>query len=286
MRVPVSWLREFVPLEMPLPELAERLSVSTAEVEGIERRGVPDVDGNLGLFRVGRVLEAAKHPNADRLQLCQVDIGESDPRQIVCGAWNFGVGATVGVALPGAVLPNGLELERRKVRGEVSDGMILAEDEVGLGADHSGIMVLPEAEPGTPLAEVLPLADTVMLVESTGNRPDLQSIYGLAREVAALYDVPLADMPGVRPQTWPTETLDIRIEDFEGCPRYIGRRFERLTIGPSPVWLRGRLFAAGMRPISNVVDVTNYVMLALGNPLHAFDLTTLHEERIVVRRAK
>src|SRR5919198_5192299 len=115
MRVPVSWLRDYVAIEMPLPELAERLSISSAEVEGIERRGVPDVDGNLGLFRVGRVLEAGKHPNADRLQLCHVDVGEGEPRQIVCGAWNFGAGATVAVALPGAVLPGGQRLERAKL---------------------------------------------------------------------------------------------------------------------------------------------------------------------------
>src|SRR4029079_9121160 len=136
-------------------ELAARLSVTTAEVEGIERRGVADVDGNLGLFRVGRVLDAVKHPNADRLQLCQVDVGEGEPRQIVCGAWNFGAGATVAVALPGAVLPNGLQLEQRKVRGELSDGMILAEDEVELGSDHTGIMLLQDGvEVGTPLADV------------------------------------------------------------------------------------------------------------------------------------
>jgi len=196
MRVPLSWLAEYVPLEMPLDELATRLSVATAEIEGFERPGVADDGGNLGLFRVGRVVEAEKHPNADRLQLTKVDVGEGDPRSIVCGAWNFGVGATVAVALPGAVLPNGITLERRAVRGETSDGMILAEDEVGLGTDHAGIMVLPEAEPGTPLAEALPLVDTVMLVEATGNRPDLQSVYGLAREVAALYDLPLADRPG------------------------------------------------------------------------------------------
>ncbi len=194
MRVPVSWLREYVPIEMPLAELAARLSVSTAEVEGIERRGVADEDGNLGLFKVGKVLEAEKHPNADRLQITKVDLGEAEPRSIVCGAWNFGVGATVGVALPGATLPNGLTLERREVRGEVSDGMILAEDEIGLGADHAGIMLLHEAEPGTPLADLLPLADDVLLVEATGNRPDLQSIYGIAREVATLYDLPLAEI--------------------------------------------------------------------------------------------
>jgi phenylalanyl-tRNA synthetase beta chain len=285
LRVPVSWLRDYVPAEMSLEELATRLSISTAEVEGIERRGVPEQDGNLGLFRVGRVLEAAKHPNADRLQLCRVDLGEGEPRQIVCGAWNFGAGATVAVALPGAVLPGGLQLEQRDVRGHVSDGMILAEDEVELGTDHSGIMVLPETEPGTPLADVLPLVEDVLLVESTGNRPDLLSIYGIAREVAALYDLELGQVPGTDPGTGPKETVDVTVEDVSGCPRYIGRVFRDISVGPSPIWLKARLLNAGMRPISNVVDVTNYVMLALGNPLHAFDLAGLHGGRIVVRRA-
>jgi len=272
---------------MPLPELAERLSISSAEVEGIERRGVPDEDGNLGLFRVGRVLEAEKHPNADRLQLCRVDVGEGEARQIVCGAWNFGAGATVAVALPGARLPGGLQLEQRKVRGKLSDGMILAEDEVELGIDHSGIMVLPEAEPGTPLSDVLPLVEDVLLVESTGNRPDLLSVYGVAREVAALYDLPLADMTqGLSLGPVPEGPVGVEIRDFDGCPRYIGRVFRDVAVGQSPVWLRARLANAGMRPISNVVDVTNYAMLALGNPLHAFDLATLHGERIVVRLAE
>jgi phenylalanyl-tRNA synthetase beta chain len=286
LRVPVSWLREYVPIEMPLEELATRLSVASAEIEGIERRGVADP----APFVVGRVLEAVKHPNADRLQLTKVDVGEKEPRSIVCGAWNFGVGATVGVALPGAVLPDGLTLERREVRGEISDGMILAEDEVGLGSDHSGIMVLPETVPGTPLADVLPLVDSVLLVEATGNRADLQSVYGIAREIAALYDLPLKQLLNSTSSRTtyaaPNGHVQIDIEDYEGCPRYIGRLFEGVAIGPSPVWLRARLHAAGMRPISNVVDVTNYVMLALGSPLHAFDSTTLHEGRIVVRRAK
>jgi phenylalanyl-tRNA synthetase beta chain len=145
---------------MPLDELATRLSVSTAEIEGIERRGVSDEDGNLDLFRIGKVVAADKHPNADRLQLCRVDVGEGEPRQIVCGAWNFGAGATVAVALPGAVLPGGLKLDQRKVRGELSDGMILAEDEIELGTDHSGIMLLHQVEPGTPLVDVLPLRTT------------------------------------------------------------------------------------------------------------------------------
>jgi phenylalanyl-tRNA synthetase beta chain len=287
MRIPVSWLRDYVPLEMPLDELATKLSISSAEVEGIERRGVPDDDGNLALFRVGRVLEAAKHQNADRLQLCVVDVGEGEPRQIVCGAWNFGAGATVAVALPGAVLPDGMRLEERPVRGETSHGMILAEDEVGLGTDHSGIMVLDEAlEPGTPLADALPIVDDVLVVEATGNRPDLLSVYGLAREVAALYDLELAPPPGVDPERAGDEPVDVQVEDLEGAPRYIGRLFREVRIGDSPVWLRARLHATGMRPISNVVDVTNYAMIALGNPLHAFDFETLRGGRVVVRRAR
>ena len=288
MRVPLSWLREYVPIEMPLDELAEKLSVAAAEVEGIERIGVPDTDGNLERFRVGRVLEAEKHPKADRLQLCRVDVGEGEPRQIVCGAWNFGPGATVAVALPGAVLPGGLELEQRKVRGEVSDGMILAEDEVELGPDHAGIMVLAEGpEPGAPLAEVLPLAEEVLLLEPTGNRPDLLAVYGVAREVAALFDLPLADMPGGQTSGQvPERQVEVEVEDFEGCPRYIGRLFENVRIEPSPLWLKARLLAAGMRPITNVVDITNYVMLAVGNPLHAFDFEALAGGKIVVRRAR
>jgi phenylalanyl-tRNA synthetase beta chain len=286
-KVPVSWLRDYVAIDMPLEELAERLAVSTAEVENILRRGVPDTDGNLGLYRVGKVVEAGKHPNADRLQLCRVDVGEDEPRQIVCGAWNFGAGASVAVALPGAVLPDGTRLERAKLRGAVSEGMILSERELELGQDHAGILVLPgDWEPGTPLADALPLADDVLEIESTGNRPDLLSIYGIAREIAALYDLELAPIPAVDPDRVEDEPVDVRIEDYEGCPVYIGRLFRDVPIAPSPAWLKARLTAAGMRPISNVVDVTNYVMLALGNPLHAFDHAKLAEARIVVRRAR
>ena len=174
MRIPVSWLRDYVAFDVPLAQVVERLATSTLEVERVFLRGVPDEDGNLGLYRIGRVVEAGKHPNADRLQLCRVDVGEAEPRQIVCGAWNFGAGATVAVALPGAVLPGGQRLERAKLRGTVSDGMILSERELELGTDHSGIIVLPETwEPGTPLKDVLPLVDQVIEVETTGNRPDL-----------------------------------------------------------------------------------------------------------------
>jgi phenylalanyl-tRNA synthetase beta chain len=286
MRVPMSWLREYVPVDVQTRELADRLVISTCEVDRIETRGVADVDGNLGLFRVGRVLDAVKHPNADRLQLCEVDVGEGEARQIVCGAWNFGPGATVAVALPGAVLPNGVTLERREVRGRLSDGMILAEDELALGTDHAGIMVLgDDLEPGTPLLDVLPLSDEVLELETTHNRPDLLAVYGIAREVAALYDLELAPPPGVDPAGGVDEPVDVRIDDLDGCPRYIGRLFRNVTVRPSPIWLKARLLAAGMRPISNVVDVTNYAMLALGNPLHAFDFAKLAGGRIVVRRA-
>jgi phenylalanyl-tRNA synthetase beta chain len=252
----------------------------------VAQHGVPDTDGNLDLYRVGHVVEAGKHPNADRLQLCRVDVGEGEPRQIVCGAWNFGSGATVAVALPGAVLPGGQTLERAKLRGEVSEGMILSERELEIGFDHTGILVLDEGEPGTPLADVLPLTDVVIELETTPNRTDLLSVYGLAREVAALWGLELAPPPGRDPKRVDEQEVDVRVEDLERCPRYVGRTFRDVRIGPSPPWLKARLTAAGMRPVSNVVDVTNYVMLALGNPLHAFDQTKLREGRIVVRRAR
>ncbi|HST25242.1 MAG TPA: phenylalanine--tRNA ligase subunit beta [Gaiellaceae bacterium] len=287
MDVPVSWLREYVSFDLPVEELGRRLVFTSCEVERVVRRGVLDEDGNLGRFLVGRVLEAEKHPNADRLQLCRVDVGEGDARQIVCGAWNFGAGATVAVALPGARLPNGLELEQRKVRGELSDGMILAEDEVELGSDHAGIMLLDGSlEPGTPLADVLPLSDDVLEIKTEYNRPDLTCVYGIAREVSALLDVELAPPPGLEPERAGDEPVDIQIEDLQGCPRYIGRLFRDVAVGESPPWLKARILGAGMRPISNVVDVTNYVMLALGSPLHAFDLDRLAGGRIVVRRAR
>jgi phenylalanyl-tRNA synthetase beta chain len=287
MLVPLSWLRDYVAVDAAVEELADRIGISVAGVERIIRHGVPDLDGNLGLYRVGRVLQAGKHPNADRLQLCSVDVGEGEPRQIVCGAWNFGEGATVAVALPGAVLPDGRKLERAKLRGTVSDGMILSELELELGTDHTGILVLQDPwEPGTPLADVLPLGDTVLELETTPNRPDLLSVYGVAREVAVLYDAELAPPPGADPDRDGDEPVDIGIDDFMGCPRYIGRLFREVRIAPSPPWLKARLSAAGMRSISNVVDVTNYVMHALGNPLHVFDFDTLGGGRIIVRRAR
>ena len=282
MKIPLSWLREYVHVEATTAEIAEALSVGAAEVDGIARVGVP---GDLGLFRVGHVLEAGKHPDADRLQLTSVDVGEDRPYSIVCGAWNFGAGAKVAVALPGATLPNGLTLERRKLRGQVSEGMILAEDELDLGADHSGIIVLDDGlEAGTPLAEVLPLVEEVLDLDPTGNRPDLFAVYGVAREVAALLGGELLPMPGEEPQRDGDEAVGIGIEDPEGCLRFVGRVFRGASIGESPLWLKARLRHSGVRAISNVVDVTNYVMLALGSPLHAYDLDLLHGG-LVARRA-
>ena len=283
MKVPLTWLREYVRIDASVEEIADRLSISTAEVNGIERLGPADASG----FRVGHVLEAGKHPNADRLQLCRVDVGERQPLQIVCGGWNFEAGAKVAVAMPGATLPNGVTLERRELRGQMSEGMILAEDELDLGTDHEGIIVLDDAlEAGTPLADVLPLLEEVLEVEPTGNRPDLLSVYGVAREVAALLGGELLPLPGIEPARAGDEAVDVRVEDAAGCPRYIGRLFRDVTIDASPLWLRARLRAAGVRSISNVVDVTNYVMLALGNPLHVFDFDTLTGSRVVVRHAR
>jgi phenylalanyl-tRNA synthetase beta chain len=288
MRAPLSWLAEYVTVDASADEIARRLDISSLQVDRLIDVGVADADGNLDRFLVGRVLEVDPHPNADRLRVCQVDVGEGDARQIVCGAWNFDAGATVAVALPGAYLPIlDVPLDERELRGQASRGMILAEDEIGLGEDHAGIMVLPEGpEPGTPLVDVLPIRDRVLDVTPTVNRVDLLSMVGLAREVAALFRGELR-LPEVEdPQVFDAEQVDIRVEDFDGCPRYIGRLFRDVRIGPSPQWLRSRLYLAEMRSISNIVDVTNYVMHVWGSPLHAFDLRKLAGGRIVVRRAR
>jgi phenylalanyl-tRNA synthetase beta chain len=287
MKVPVSWLTEYVDLTLSVEELARQLVFTSCEVDRIVRRGVADDGGNFEHFVVGKVLEAGKHPNADKLQLTKVDVGDGEPRSIVCGAWNFGAGATVAVVTPGAVMPGGdFRIEKRKLRGEVSDGMILSERELELGADHGGIMVLPDSlEAGTPLADVLPLGDDVLEIETLYNRPDLTSIYGIAREVAALTGAELRPVPGVDPPRDDDEAFSLAVEELDACPRFIARVFRNVSIGESPAWLKARLIGAGMRPISNVVDITNYVMLALGSPLHAYDADTLRGG-IVVRRAR
>ncbi len=288
MKVPVSWLREYVDFDLPIEELARQLVFTSCEVDRIVRRGVPNANGNYEHFVVGKVLEATKHPNADKLQLTKIDVGDGEPRSIVCGAWNFGAGATVAVVVPGGVMPGGeFTIEKRKLRGEVSDGMILSERELELGQDHGGIMLLAdELAAGTPLDQVLPLGDDILEIETLYNRPDLTSIYGIAREVAALTGATLQPVPGTDPKRDGDGTFPIDVEDLVACPRFIARTFSDVTLGESPAWLKARLSGAGMRPISNVVDITNYVMLAIGSPLHAYDAETLHGNRIVVRRAK
>jgi phenylalanyl-tRNA synthetase beta chain len=288
MRAPLSWLREYVTVDAAAAQIADRLAISALEVERVIDVGVPDVDGNLGRFLVGRVLEVGAHPNADRLRVCQVDVGEADARQIVCGAWNFEAGATVAVAVPGAYLPIfDQPLDERELRGEASRGMILAEDEVGLGDDHAGIMLLPDGlEPGSLLVDVLPIRDQVLDVTPTVNRVDLLSMVGIAREVAGLLGGELHPPDPDDPPVVDEEDVDVTIEDFTACPRYIARVFRDVAIGPSPQWLRSRLHLADMRSISNVVDVTNYVMHVWGSPLHAFDRSKLSGGRIVVRHAR
>jgi phenylalanyl-tRNA synthetase beta chain len=286
MRVPMTWLRSHCDPPLPADELAARLALSTAEVERIDRVGVGDPER----FVVGKVLTAEQHPNADRLTVCTVDAGEAAPRTIVCGAPNVAAGQTVAVALPGAVMPDGQKLGEAKLRGIKSSGMILAEDEVGVGEGHDGIMVLPDAlTAGAPLQEALAVHDLVLELEVNPNRPDLLSVYGVAREVHALTREPLGPDPTVKdaePDGDDRAEHHVSIEiDPEICLRFTARVFEDVRIGPSPLWLKQRLIAAGQRPISNVVDITNYVMLMTGQPLHAFDLDKVRGQAIIVRRA-
>jgi phenylalanyl-tRNA synthetase beta chain len=284
MLVPLEWLREYCDPPLDTEQLAARLTLTGTKDERVIRGTQPDH------FVVGFVRTAEQHPNADRLRVCEVDVGEAEPVTIVCGAPNVAAGQTVAVARPGAELPDGRTLAAAKLRGIVSDGMILSADELALGGDHSGIMVLdPGPAPGTPLDQVLPLAGDVIEFEITPNRPDCLSIYGIAREAHASTDTPLAPPP------WADDPgsiagdvggVQISVECPELCPRFTARVFEDVTIGESPLWLRARLLAAGMRPISNVVDITNYVMLLSGQPLHAFDLDQLAGGQLIVRRGR
>jgi phenylalanyl-tRNA synthetase beta chain len=286
MRVPLQWLREYVDPPLDTHALADRLTMTGTKVEAIHHHGVAALDH----FVVGRVLEADQHPNADRLRVCLVDIGKGGPQQIVCGAPNVAAGQTVAVAKPGAVMPDGTTLGKAKLRGIESHGMILAEDEVAIGTEHAGIMVLDAdgLPPGTPLERVLPIATDVLELEITPNRPDCLAIYGVAREAHAATGAPLSPPPWIEDPgssgTVSEATVEVECPDL--CPRFTARVFEDVKIGPSPLWLKARLTAAGQRPISNVVDITNYVMLLTGQPLHAFDLDRVAGSTLTVRRAR
>jgi phenylalanyl-tRNA synthetase beta chain len=287
MRAPVSWVRAYCDPPISTEEAARALNDAGIELERIERIGVGALDG----FVVGKVLSAERHPDADRLSVCVVDDGSGEPRTIVCGAPNVAAGQTVAVALPGAVMPDGSKLGEAKLRGVRSSGMILAEDEVGVGEDHDGTMVLADGPaPGEPLIEHLQIADEVLDLEIAPNRPDCLAVYGIARELHAVTAAPLAADPTdldaePRGDDRAADYLSVEV-DPDICLRFTVRVFEDVKIGPSPLWLKARLTAAGQRPISNVVDITNYVMLLTGQPLHAFDLDRVRGGRLEVHHAQ
>jgi len=284
MRVPLGWLAEWIALPPSVDELVERLTAAGLEVEEILRTG-PDLSG----VRVGHVVACSRHPDADRLSVCRVDLGAGEPLEIVCGAPNVAAGQKVAVAVAGTELPGGLRIKKSKLRGVVSNGMICSTRELGLGDDAAGILVLaPDAPIGAELPSVLPVGETVLDVEITPNRGDWVSLMGMAREVRASFGGTLR-----LPETEPRETgapaaeaVKIAIEDRTGCARYVGRVVRGVRVGASPAWLTARIEAAGFRCVNNVVDVTNLVMLELGQPLHAFDLARLRGASVRVRAAE
>lgn len=289
MKVAYRWLKELVDFDLSPSDLGEALTMM-----GLEAVSIENLEAALQGVVVGRVEEVRPHPNADRLSVCRVDVG-THVLEIVCGAPNVQKGQKVPVATVGTTLPNGQTIQRIVVRGVASAGMICSEVELGLGTDASGILVLSDEvapagtiEIGAPLAEALGLDDTVIELELTSNRPDCMSMVGVAREIGAIVGCPVR-MPkiDVIEDDVPVEAwISVDIEDPKGCPRYAARVIRGVQVGPSPVWMQRRLEQVGLRPINNVVDVTNYVLMELGHPLHAFDLDRLTDRRIVVRRAK
>lgn len=285
MLVPLSWLKEYVEVDLPVEELAHRLTMAGLEVGDIERIGA----GWSGCS-VGRVVAVEPHPNADRLRLCTVDLGTEQLR-VVCGAPNVAEGQRIAFARVGATLVDpqtgaSETLKAARIRGVVSEGMVCSERELGLGDDHTGILVLPEDAPvGAPLADYL--GDTVLDLDVTANRPDGLSVLGVAYETAAIGGFSVRTPAIDYPQDGdPIEgQAAVEVVDPELCPRYTATLVTGVTVGPSPRWMQERLARAGMRPINNVVDVTNYVLLEYGQPLHAFDFDRLAGRRIVVRQA-
>ena len=286
MRISLEWLADYIDLDMEDPKLPERLEngllLAGLEVEALER---PEASFE-GLV-VAEVLSVDPHPNADRLKVCRVADGAGE-RSVVCGAPNVAAGERVVLATPGVRMPGGMKVEVAKIRGERSEGMICSERELGLGTDHSGIMVLnEEQEIGADAAELLGLNDVIFDISITPNRADCLSVLGVAREAAALLGTSLS-APEISVEENESVTAAsvcaVEIRDPDKCPRYAARIIQGVEIGSSPGWMARRLRAAGMRPINNVVDVTNYVMLSLGQPLHAFDLHRLAEHKIIVRR--
>jgi phenylalanyl-tRNA synthetase beta chain len=283
MKVSLNWLRDFVEIQMELKDLLNLLTMAGLEVEG-----ATSVGEGLENVVVAEIQTIRKHPNADRLSLVEAKTHQ-DTLSVVCGATNIKEGQKVPLALVGARLPNGIEIKRSKIRGVLSEGMLCSEIELALGQEASGIMILPPAVPlGLDLGEALGLKDTLLDISVTPNRPDCLYAIGIAREIAALtrqkvkYPVSSLDDRGEEIH----EKTSVTILDRDLCPRYVARMIEGVKIGPSPYWMRNRLEKVGIRSINNVVDVTNYIMMEYGQPLHAFDFEFLEEGRIVVRRAK
>jgi phenylalanyl-tRNA synthetase beta chain len=288
-RISLKWLADYVDVTLPPEELAHKLTMAGLEVETIERIGG---EWDVELVTIGRVVSVDAHPNADKLRLATVDYGATEPQTVVCGAPNVAAGQKIAFARAGAKLIDGhtggaLVLKPAKIRGVESAGMVCSERELGLSEEHEGILVLPDDAPvGTPLAQYL--GDTVLNIDLKPNRPDCLSMVGVAREVAALTDGHVREPSHTYDEVDETAASKAAVEiaDPDLCSRYAAALIENVRIAPSPSWMQERLLAAGMRPINNVVDITNYVMLELGQPLHAFDFERLRGHKIVVRRAR
>ncbi|CAB1056419.1 Phenylalanyl-tRNA synthetase beta chain (EC [Olavius sp. associated proteobacterium Delta 1] len=282
MKVSLSWLKDYVDVTMDPAVLADALTMAGLEVDSVSDR-YAYLDGVI----VGRVDEVAPHPNADKLTLCRVNTGEGQV-SVVCGAPNVKQGMLAALAKPGTVLPHGTRLEKNIIRGETSEGMLCSDAELGLGDDPGGIMSLNTSlKPGTGLAQALDLSDTVFELDLTPNRPDCLSVIGIAREIAIIQNTPLKYPDYAIEDKADTihQMTSVKIEAPDHCPRYAARLVATVKVTPSPFWLQNRLLSVGLRPINNIVDITNFVMLETGQPLHAFDFDNLTENRIVVRLA-
>jgi len=283
MKVSLNWLKEFVDIDMPPDKLGDALTMAGLEVEDIERKGQ-----KLNEFVVGKILDIKPHSNSDRLSVCEVDAG-AKRLSVVCGANNMKIGDFSPLALPGTKLADGTKIRESRIRGVASQGVLLAEDEMGLTNDHTGIMILKNnLRPGRPFSDVMDLEDWIFNINLTPNRVDCSSIVGVAREIGALTKkkIRLSEINitwGDRPIN---DLASITVLDSTGCPRYSAGLVENVNIAQSPFWMRYRLHSCGIRPISNVVDITNYILLELGQPLHAFDYHILSGKKIVVKRAE
>ncbi len=284
MKLSIKWLKDYVALPASMDELAHRLTMAGLEIEGIHRPG----DGLKGIV-VGQILSSEKHPNADKLSVTKIDDGSGTPLQVVCGAKNYQVGDKIPLATVGAELPGGMKIGKARMRDVDSFGMLCSSKELGLTEESSGLLILdPALKLGTPIAEALGLDDVIFEVNVTPNRSDALSHLGIAREVATLLGVPLQRPAAkfVETATEASSKIEVHIEDADRCWRYAARVLEGVTVKPSPKWMQERLKACGVRAINNLVDVTNYVMLEYGQPLHAFDLDRIGGAQIVVRTAK